>query len=441
MTRALSEQVVVLTGASSGVGRETALQLAERGATVVAAARNTEALETLAAEVERLGGTIRTVPTDVSKWEQVDALARTAVEAFGGIDTWVNCAAVSLYGRVADLEVAEIDRVLDVILRGEIYGMKAALGVMQPADTGTIINVASALGVRSVPLQSAYCAAKHGVRGFAQALRMELEHDRVPVAVCTLLPSSINTPLFTHARRPLRRVLHRPLRGAPRPRAARPRPLGRTARPDRPGGPVGRALPRARTDRLDGTVSERRERKEQQQAEHPTVLARLLGYGTTSTITIQETRMSSPTTTGIIAGAAGSAALNIATYVDMAVRGRGSSPTPAKAAGKVTQELGVDLGDEDTAKNRKQGLGALLGYVNGVGVGAAYGLLRSKVDVSSPLAAIGLGAAVMVATDAAHVGMGLTDPRKWSAKSWIMDIGPHLAYGLAAAAVFDYIED
>jgi short-subunit dehydrogenase len=200
VTRALSEQVVVLTGASSGVGRETALQLAERGTTIIAAARNTEALDTLAAEVERLGGTIRTVETDVSEWEQVDALARAAVEVFGRIDTWVNCAAVSLYGRVADLEVAEIDRVLDVILRGEIYGMKAALGVMQPAGTGTIINVASALGVRSVPLQSAYCAAKHGVRGFAQALRMELEHDRVPVSVCTLLPSSINTPLFSHAR-------------------------------------------------------------------------------------------------------------------------------------------------------------------------------------------------------------------------------------------------
>ncbi len=151
--------------------------------------------------------------------------------------------------------------------------------------------------------------------------------------------------------------------------------------------------------------------------------------------------MTSPTTTGLIAGAAGSAALNIATYLDMAVRGRGSSSTPAKAAGKVTQELGVDLGDEDTAKNRKQGLGALLGYVNGVGVGVGYGLLRSRVDVPTPLAAVGLGAAVMFATDAALVGMSLTDPRKWSAKSWLMDIGPHVTYGLATAAVFDYVED
>jgi NAD(P)-dependent dehydrogenase (short-subunit alcohol dehydrogenase family) len=198
--RALSEQVVVLTGASSGLGRETALQLAQHGATVVAAARNVEALGTLTAEVERLGGTITTIATDVSQWEQVQVLVQRAVEEHGRIDTWVNCAAVSLYGTVAELEVAEIDRVLDVILRGQIYGMKAALSVMQPAGTGTIINVASALGVRSVPLQSAYCAAKHGVRGFAQSLRMELEHEQLPVAVCTVLPSSINTPLFTHAR-------------------------------------------------------------------------------------------------------------------------------------------------------------------------------------------------------------------------------------------------
>ena len=200
MPRALSQQVVVITGASSGVGRETALQLAQQGATVVAAARNREALDSLAAEVGRLGGTATTVPTDVSDWAQVQALARRAVDEHGRIDTWVNCAAVALYGAVWDLAVSEIDRVLDVILRGQIYGMKAALSVMQPAGTGTIINVASALGVRAVPLQSAYCAAKAGIRGFAQSLRMELAHEQVPVRVCTVLPSSINTPLFDHAR-------------------------------------------------------------------------------------------------------------------------------------------------------------------------------------------------------------------------------------------------
>jgi NAD(P)-dependent dehydrogenase (short-subunit alcohol dehydrogenase family) len=200
MPRPLPQQVVVLTGASSGVGRETALQLAQHGATIVAAARNTRGLESLAGEVDRLGGSITTVSTDVSDWVQVQALARRAVDEHGRIDTWINSAAVALYGTVADVEVAEIDRVLDVILRGQIYGMKAALSVMQSAGSGTIINVASALGVRAVPLQSAYCAAKAGVRGFAQSLRMELAHEQVPVRVCTVLPSSINTPLFDHAR-------------------------------------------------------------------------------------------------------------------------------------------------------------------------------------------------------------------------------------------------
>ena len=200
MPRGLSHQVVVVTGASSGVGRETCLELAEHGTTVVAAARNTDALDSLTAEVTRLGGEVLTVPTDVSEWPQVQALARRAVDAHGRIDTWVNCAAVALYGTVADVEVDEIDRVLDVILRGQIYGMKAALSVMQPVGTGTIINVASALGVRAVPLQAAYCAAKAGVRAFAQSLRMELEHHQLPIAVCTVLPSSINTPLFDHAR-------------------------------------------------------------------------------------------------------------------------------------------------------------------------------------------------------------------------------------------------
>jgi NAD(P)-dependent dehydrogenase (short-subunit alcohol dehydrogenase family) len=200
LPRALSRQVVVVTGASSGVGRETALQLAQSGATIVAVARNTQALDSLAAEVERLGGTITTVPTDVSDWAQVQALARRAVDEHGRIDTWVNCAAVALYGTVSEVDVSEIDRVLDVILRGQIYGMKAALSVMQPAGTGVIVNVAFALGVRSVPLQSAYCAAKAGIRGFAQSLRMELAHEQVPIHVCTVLPSSINTPLFIHAR-------------------------------------------------------------------------------------------------------------------------------------------------------------------------------------------------------------------------------------------------
>ncbi|MFP8904965.1 SDR family oxidoreductase [Streptomyces atacamensis] len=196
----LSEQVVVVTGASSGIGRETALLLAEQGADVVLAARNEEALRTLEAEVTRLGGTAHVQVTDVAQWEQVDRLAAGAVERFGRIDTWVNCAATALYGEVHELTAEEITRAVQVILLGQVYGMKAALERMRAQGAGGIVNVASALAVQAVPLQSAYVAAKHGVLGFAESLRMELEHAGSAITVSTLLPSSVNTPLFEHAR-------------------------------------------------------------------------------------------------------------------------------------------------------------------------------------------------------------------------------------------------
>ncbi|WP_164701450.1 SDR family oxidoreductase [Modestobacter sp. KNN46-3] len=200
MPRPLHDQVVVVTGASSGVGRETALLLAEHGATVVLAARNEEALRTLEAEVTRLGGTAFVRPTDVAEWPQVEGLARETVERFGRIDTWVNCAATAVYGEVHQLSAEEITRAIQVILLGQIHGMKAALDQMRPQGQGGIVNVASALAVQAVPLQAPYVAAKHGILGFAESLRMELEHERSPVTVSTLLPSSINTPLFEHAR-------------------------------------------------------------------------------------------------------------------------------------------------------------------------------------------------------------------------------------------------
>jgi short-subunit dehydrogenase len=200
MPRPLHDQVVVVTGASSGVGRETALLLAERGATVVLAARNEEALRTLEAEVTRLGGTAFVRPTDVAEWAQVEGLAHETVERFGRIDTWVNCAATAVYGEVHQLSIEEITRAIQVILLGQIHGMKAALEQMRAQDQGGIVNVASALAVQAVPLQAPYVAAKHGILGFAESLRMELEHEGSPVTVSTLLPASINTPLFEHAR-------------------------------------------------------------------------------------------------------------------------------------------------------------------------------------------------------------------------------------------------
>jgi NAD(P)-dependent dehydrogenase (short-subunit alcohol dehydrogenase family) len=194
-----SNHIVVITGASSGIGRETALEFGRRGACVVAAARNLEALQSLSEEIKRLGGEALPVVTDVSDFAQVDALASAAVERFRRIDTWVNNAAVSTYGTLEQMEPEELHRVIEVNLMGQIYGMKAALPHLR-ASGGSIINVSSALAERSVPLQAAYSAAKHGIVAFGEALRLELEAEKSPVRVVDVLPSSINTPLFLHAR-------------------------------------------------------------------------------------------------------------------------------------------------------------------------------------------------------------------------------------------------
>jgi NAD(P)-dependent dehydrogenase (short-subunit alcohol dehydrogenase family) len=200
MPHAIGDQIVVITGASSGIGRETALMFGERGATVVLAARNEMALNEVTKEVERIGGHAAAVVTDVAEWEQVERLARRTVDLFGRIDTWVNNAGISVYATVEELTVAEIERVIRVNLLGQVYGMKAALPHMQRQGQGTIVNVASALAERAVPLQAAYCASKHGIKGFTGALRLELERERSGITVTLIEPSSINTPLFTHAR-------------------------------------------------------------------------------------------------------------------------------------------------------------------------------------------------------------------------------------------------
>jgi NAD(P)-dependent dehydrogenase (short-subunit alcohol dehydrogenase family) len=200
MPRPLTQQVVVITGAGPGIGRETALTFASRGASVVVAARGRHALDSLVAEMERLGGRGLAVPADVSDYAQVEALAGRAVEEFGRIDTWVNNAAISTYGTVEQMAPEELRRVIEVNLLGQIYGMKAALPHLQATGDGVLINVSSALARRGVALQAAYCAAKHGIVGFAEALRLELQHEGSDVAVVDVLPSSINTPLFGHAR-------------------------------------------------------------------------------------------------------------------------------------------------------------------------------------------------------------------------------------------------
>jgi short-subunit dehydrogenase len=198
--RELAEQVVVVTGASSGIGRETALELARRGASVVLAARGEVALEQAAEDVERMGGRALAVVADVAEWGQVERLARKAVERFGRIDTWVNNAAVSAYAAFEQLTIAEIDRILRVDLLGSIYGAKAALAYMKQQARGTIITVGSGLGEQPLPLLSMYCTAKAGLRAFTESLRLELRHDHPGITVTLILPSSIDTPFYAHAR-------------------------------------------------------------------------------------------------------------------------------------------------------------------------------------------------------------------------------------------------
>jgi xanthosine utilization system XapX-like protein len=147
--------------------------------------------------------------------------------------------------------------------------------------------------------------------------------------------------------------------------------------------------------------------------------------------------MVSSVLTGVLAGAAGTAALNIVTYLDMAGRGRPASSMPAQAAEKMSHAVGISLGEGDTKQNRVQGLGALLGYATGLTVGAGYGLARSRVRVPAPLAAVGLGLAAMAVSGASLPALGLTDPRSWSASSWAMDVVPHLAYGVVTAITFE----
>lgn len=144
---------------------------------------------------------------------------------------------------------------------------------------------------------------------------------------------------------------------------------------------------------------------------------------------------------GTAAGAVGTVALNAATYTDMAVRGRPSSSVPAQVAGKLAEKAGIDLSggeSDDAAQNRESGLGALLGYATGLGVGAAYGLIRPHLGgVSRPVAGAWLGLGAMAASDVPAAAFGVTDPTKWDADSWASDVLPHLAYGLVTAVAYD----
>jgi NAD(P)-dependent dehydrogenase (short-subunit alcohol dehydrogenase family) len=191
-----SGQVVVVTGASGGIGRATAQAFAARGAKVALLARGEAGLAGAAADVERLGGRALSIPTDMSDPDQVEAAASRAEEAFGPIDVWVNVAFTSVFAPFAEITAAEYKRVTEVNYLGYVYGTMAALARMRTRDAGTIVQVGSALAYRGIPLQTAYCGSKHAIQGFHEALRCELLHDRSNIHTTMVQMPAVNTPQF-----------------------------------------------------------------------------------------------------------------------------------------------------------------------------------------------------------------------------------------------------
>jgi NAD(P)-dependent dehydrogenase (short-subunit alcohol dehydrogenase family) len=196
----VESQVVALMGASSGIGRETALRFAERGAKVVVSARNEEGLNSLVEEIQGKGGQATAIPADVAEFEQVKAVADRTVEEYGRLNTWVHLAAVLLVAPFEETAPEEFARVIDVNLMGQVYGAMAALPHIKREGGGALIHVSSMGAKRSIPLQSAYCASKHGIDGFLESLRVELQHEKLPISVTQVMPATINTPLFDKAR-------------------------------------------------------------------------------------------------------------------------------------------------------------------------------------------------------------------------------------------------
>ena len=196
----LHDQVVVLMGASSGIGREAAKRFAARGARVIVSARGAEGLDTLVAEIRSAGGTGTAVPADVTDSAAVDAVAAQAVSEHGRLDTWIHLAAVGLWASFEDTTIEEFRQVIDVDLMGQIHGAKAALPHLRREGRGALVHVTSLEARRAFPFHTAYAAAKHGVDGFLEALRVELRHDGVPIAVTQVLPATIDTPIFDKAR-------------------------------------------------------------------------------------------------------------------------------------------------------------------------------------------------------------------------------------------------
>jgi NAD(P)-dependent dehydrogenase (short-subunit alcohol dehydrogenase family) len=196
----VGDQVVVLMGASSGIGRETALRFAKSGAKVVVSARGEEGLDSLVEEIRGEGREATAVVADTSEFGQVKAVADRAVEEYGRLDTWVHLAAVGLFATFEETTPEEFARVIDVNLMGQVYGAMAALPHVKREGRGALIHISSVEAKRSFPFHSAYGASKHGIDGFLEALRVELKHEGWPIGVTQVMPATINTPFFDKGR-------------------------------------------------------------------------------------------------------------------------------------------------------------------------------------------------------------------------------------------------
>ena len=193
----IKDQVIVITGASSGIGLATARMAARCGARVVMASRNHDDLGDVTYEIIQSGGKAIAVVADVADPDAVDRIGETALLEFGTIDTWVNNAGLSIYGKLKDVPLADKRQLFDINFWGVVHGCRTAVRLMR---RGVLINIGSEVSDVAIPLQGIYSASKHAVKGYTDALRMELEHDRIPIAVTLVKPSAINTPYPEHAR-------------------------------------------------------------------------------------------------------------------------------------------------------------------------------------------------------------------------------------------------
>ncbi len=197
---ASSPRTVVITGASAGIGRAAARAFAARGDRIALLARGEAGLQGAADDVQATGGQALCIPTDVADYAQVDDAAAQVEQAYGPIDVWINDAFTSVFAPFTEITPDEFRRVTEVSYLGFVHGTLAALAHMRPRDAGTIVQVGSALGARAIPLQSAYCGAKHAINGFTESVRTELMHDRSHIHITVVQMPALNTPQFSWVR-------------------------------------------------------------------------------------------------------------------------------------------------------------------------------------------------------------------------------------------------